>query len=425
MRLIRLILDSDTWQEVFTTLASNRRRTIVTALGIFWGVFLLVVLLSIGYGFQNAINRQLGAIADNLCFLAPSRTELPYRGFDKGRYWQLTQSDIAMLKDQYPQIEYMSEMIQMSGYPLSSGQHVVDRARIIGLGPDYFRMQGIIFLEGRPLNKMDTEQMRHSCVLGATLKQQLFGSEPALGRTVQFAGVSYRIVGVAKQLSDNFNLFGNIGQMVMVPCEILAQQTGNPGKLDGVVICFHKETRNYPVLLEEISRKLRERNLVDPEDKQAIFSVDINSFLSTLDMTLLAVFVLVWAVGIGTLISGMVGVSNIMLVTVRERTREIGVRRAVGAQAVHIRLQLMLEALTITLSAGMAALLLASGVMIGVDSAINQIGDDIQNVIYRPLIPLEIAFATTLLIALIGVVAGLLPTQKALTIKAIDALRDE
>lgn len=420
---MKRLFDRETWREVFATIRSNRRRTIVTAMGIFWGLFLLVILLSVGYGFNNAINRAIGAIAHNTLITIGTSTTMPYKGFSKGRVWYYDLDDEKTLRKNVPEIEYITCInFSYGNEPISSEGKSVYSSNMVGVTPDYFQILLHKVIEGRLLNEIDEREARNNCLLGSELKEKLFGSESALGKQIVWAGSSYTVVGVIKQVSEEVKLFGSSSQMVLFPNQALRRKYAMGDKVDGFVFSVKDDILNTQAVLDRVNSLLRSRHDVAPDDEQAMFSIDLSQFSQMMDMILMAIYLLVWLVGIGTIISGIVGISNIMLVTVRERTREIGVRRAIGAKPKDIVIQILLESVTITTLAGLAGFIPGALIMIGVNSIVQQ---NPSSFIYQPIIPFEIALLAALIVLLSGLLGGLLPTTRAIKIKAIDALRDE
>lgn len=418
------LFDRDTWQEVFTTLKSNRRRTIITAMGIFWGIFLLVILLSVGYGFNNAMQRQVQGLAHNTLFTAPQYTTKPYKGFQKGRFWSLNLQDLEALRTQHSEISYLSPITFNSGRraTLTYADKQVNINNIIGVQPDYFNIITLIVVEGRLLNEIDEREERNCCLIGVEVKERLFGQEQALGKQIEWGGSSYTVVGVVRQMSNNVNLFGSTDRMMLLPSQAIRRKFARGEEIDAVVFSVAPHIQDTKGVLERVNRTLRIRHDVAPDDDGAVMTFDLSQFFQMMDMVLLSIYFLVWFVGIGTIISGIVGVSNIMLVTIRERTREIGVRRALGARPRDIVWQILLEAVTLTTLAGLSGFVPAVLLMMGFNSLIES---NPSAFIYQPLIPFEVGLLAAFIVLVSGILGGLLPVARAIKIKAIEALRDE
>ncbi len=421
---MKRLFDRDTWREVFSTLRSNRRRTVVTAMGIFWGIFLLVVLLSVGYGFNNSIQRELTGLAHNTLFCLPQNTTLPYKGFAKGRYWDFSLEDIKILSQSYDEITHITPVNfnKGRGADLVYNSEKTRAQSIVGVHPDYFKIVTLRLLEGRLLNEIDEREERNYCLIGSEIKERLFPSESALGKQIEWDGGGYTVVGVVKEATENVNLFGSSNKMMLLPNQALRRKYGMGNKIDAIVYSVDSRIRDTKSVLERVNHTLLVRNDVHPEDKSAINSFDLSQFFQMMDMLLISIYLLVWFVGIGTIISGIVGISNIMLVTIRERTREIGVRRALGAKPQDIVLQILLESVTLTTLAGLAGFIPSVLLMIGINSVLEQ---SPSSFLYQPIIPFEIAVLAAFIVLVSGILGGLLPVMRAIKIKAIDALRDE
>ncbi|MBB6276375.1 ABC transporter permease [Porphyromonas circumdentaria] len=421
---MKKLFDSDTWREVFTTLKSNRRRTVVTAMGLFWGIFLLVILLSVGYGFNNSMQRELRGIAHNTLTTIPTTTTQAYKGFAKGRVWSFTKADIETLRQRHSEITCITPVNFNSGREetLIHADRRVPVHNVLGVHTDYFKILSLRVLEGRLLNEIDEREERNHCLIGQEIREQLFGSEPAIGQQVEYKGSSYTVVGVVKQASENINMFGSTNRMMLLTNEAIRHKNGDGELIDALVFSVSPHIQDTQRVLDRVNHTLRMLHDVAPDDTGAMMSFDLSQFFQMMDMLLISIYFLVWFVGIGTIISGIVGVSNIMLVTIRERTREIGVRRALGARPRDIIWQILLESVTLSTLAGMAGFIPSILLMIGVNSLLES---SPSSFIYHPIIPFEVALLAVFIVVVSGILGGLLPVTRAIKIKAIEALRDE
>ena len=418
------LFDRDTWQEVFTTLKSNRRRTIITAMGIFCGIFLLVILLSVGYGFNNAMQRQVQGLAHNTLTTIATPTTQAHKGFSKGRMWDFTMDDIEFLRQNHREIDHITPVNFNSGrgVTLTNADKRMTVYNVLGVCPDYFNILTLIVVEGRLLNEVDEREERNHCLIGEEIRERLFPSESAIGKQIEYKGGSYTVVGVVKQAAENLNLFGSTNRMMLLPHQVMRRKNGDGDRIDALVFSVFPHVQDTQGVLDRVNRTLRIRHDVAPDDDGAVMTFDLSQFFQMMDMVLLSIYFLVWFVGIGTIISGIVGVSNIMLVTIRERTREIGVRRALGARPRDIVWQILLEAVTLTTLAGLSGFVPAVLLMMGFNSLIES---NPSAFIYQPLIPFEVGLLAAFIVLVSGILGGLLPVARAIKIKAIEALRDE
>lgn len=421
---MRKIFDLDTWREVFHTLRNNRKRTITTALGVFWGIMLLIILLCLGYGFNNATMRTMSALQSdgNLLLSYTGVTSMPYKGFPKWRRWHYRVTDKEVLLAEFPEVIDVKSIAAVdSQVNVASDYNRLQLYNFFGSKPDFFDLQKVMIKEGRLLNEGDELNGRRVCIIGYRTAEMLFPNGSAIGQTIRVGDSGLLVVGIIAPMSENMNFVGQVSRDIYIPLSLHNQLFGNAGDVSVHFISYDKRVKDPESFINRLDRFLRERYDVDPNDKGASMTLDVSSFFKMFDMIVLGIFILVWIVGIGTLIAGIVGVSNIMLVTVRERIREIGVRRAIGARAADIRLQIMLESFTITFLAGVAGMVLALLLMLLVNSAIGTGNDSI----YRPLIPLGLATFVVVVVACSGLLAGLLPTSRALKINTIQALQEE
>ena len=266
--------------------------------------------------------------------------------------------------------------------------------------------------------------MSASCIIGEELKNQLFGGESAIGKIIENKGTYYTVVGVVRQVSDNMNLFGNAAQLMYIPASKMRQINGYGDYIGGYLMEIQPPRgESVADTRDRIGKLLKARHSVAPEDRNALFMVSFDVIYTAVNYILKGILLLVWIIGIGTLMGGIISVSNIMLVTINERKREIGVKRAIGAKPGDIRLQIALESLTITFLSGLGGMVLALLIMIGVNAAILSSAN--TDFFYRPLIPFELAILCVLIVGLSGILAGLLPASRALKIRAVEALQEE
>ncbi|MDD6781570.1 MAG: ABC transporter permease [Bacteroidales bacterium] len=419
------MFDIDAWHEIWLTIARNKSRSLLTAFGVFWGVFMLVVMAGFGVGIKRGILDGVEHFEANSTFMFSDRTSEPYKGFQRGRSWNMTTADLAAVRHQFAhKIKYSSAVL----WGRYSTNNVV-RAdkygtfRVMGFEPDYNRINPMRMLQGRFINEIDIRECRKVCVIGKRVANDLFApNEPIVGSLLRVNGVYYMVVGVCESVSKQINLFGDSEEMVNVPFTTL-QQTQSSGNQVHCMALAADASVDVAQLEEEVKTLIKARNNISPTDQQALQSFNAKQIFDMFRALVVGINLLIWIVGLGTLLSGVVGVSNIMLVTVRERTQEIGVRRALGASPWVIIKQVMSESLVLTALAGMLGLLLGVGVLVVVSQVVAASSGDMP---FRdPQISFGIAVAALVVVIVAGVLAGWLPAKRALQIKAIDALRDE
>lgn len=411
--------DIDRFREILDTLSRNKSRSLLTGFGVFWGLFMLVTLIGGGDGLKQTLAQQFAGFATNSAVIYPNATTKPYHGFRKGRQWAMTYQDVERLRQQVPELDVVSPMITKWGHSAVYGDKKYS-CNLKGILPDYAEMAPPILRYGRYINQMDINQNRKVCVLGKKVYQALFpnGVNPC-GAFVRIDSVYYNVVGVDYS-STNMNINGSADESVVVPLS-LVQAAYNMGQsID--IMCL---TGHPGVVMSKITPRIRtviaRAHDVDPTDEKGVSVFNTEVLYGMVDNLFSGVNFLIWLVGIGTLLAGAIGVSNIMMVTVRERTTEIGIRRAIGATPRIILSQIIAESLILTLVAGMSGLLFAVAVLQMVEMGTTNNADFVAH--YQ--IDFWIAVAAVLLISVLGVLAGLAPAFRAMSIKPVDAMRDE
>lgn len=420
------MFDLDTWQEIWLTITRNKSRSLLTAFGVFWGVFMLVVMAGFGVGIRHGIMDGVEHFEANSAFFFSESTSEPYKGFQRGRVWFMDMSDYEAVKHQYAdKIKYMSGVM----FGGSSPNNVVRLDKfgsfsIMGFSPDYNLINPSRILQGRFINDIDIREYRKVCVIGKRILNDLYApGEEVIGSLLRVNGIYYTVVGVSEAVSKNINVFGDPEEMINLPFTTL-QQAQNQGDKVHCIALAAKPSVNIVELEEDVKMLLKNRNSIAPTDPKAVGSFNAKKIFDIFQALIIGINALIWIVGLGTLLAGVVGVSNIMLVTVRERTQEIGVRRALGASPFTILKQIMSESLVLTFLAGIFGIVLGVGVLAIVSQILAANPSD-KMPLSNPQISFGIAIAALMVIVVAGLVAGWLPSKRALQIKAIDALRDE
>ena len=409
--------DIENWREIGATLARNKTRTFLTAFGIFRGTAMLAMLFGGAQGFEGVMRRNFAGFSTNLgAAIANQRTE-PYKGFNKGTYWQMTTRDIALIRQMAPAMEYSTEMNQRSGTVAFGSK--TKAASIAGVEGDYGNIMIPVMMEGRFLNHSDVSSERKVAVIGKNIATSLFGSDPAVGKYVSVDGIYFLVVGVATQLSDA-SIGMRIDDGVLLPSSTM-KRAYNLGENVGFFVYTapqgHSPAENEAV----IRRVLSSAHSISPDDRKAIEFVDISEQFEMIDNLFLGISILALFVGFGSLMAGVIGVGNIMWIVVKERTQEFGIRRAIGAKPLDITVQVLSESIMLTLVAG------SLGVCFG--ALVLGIADKLT---YDPLLGhagFELSFRVAVIIVLLffilGSLAGTIPALRAMKIKPIEALNDK
>ena len=415
------IFDLDWWQEIWITITHNKSRSVLTAFGVFWGMFMLVAMVGAGSALETGIMSQVEGFATNSCFVSDDRTSESYKGFRKGRRWTMVNEDIPVLVQKVPEMEHIAPVL----FGGQSDRNVVrgERAGSYGIKgnyPAYNLIDRNIMLYGRYINDIDIAEKRKVCVIGERVHEELFdkGINP-VGHDIRVNGIYFRVIGVAKATSG-VNIGGDNNESVILPFTTL-QQAFNHGNTVHFLAITAKKGIKVSVVEEKVKAELKQLHSISPTDPKGVWSMNIEDQFTMFSYLAIGIGFLIFFVGIGTLITGGIGVSNIMLVTVRERTKEIGIRRALGATPRNIITQIMSESIILTLMAGVAGLMTGVGLLRVVGIALSS-GDQFFK---DPQISFTIAVGALAVLAIIGVIAGYLPAKRAMNIKPIEAIREE
>lgn len=407
-------LDWDTYREITLALKRNRRRTLLTGFGVFWGIFMLLFLMGGGNGFKTLLAANFEGFATNTTVLVSDRTTMPYMGLSKGRYWNLTYKDVERLKRMMPELDVVTPTITSYSSDIQYSE-AATQGTLKGVYADYVKVETPKLKYGRYINESDVIQERKVCVIGERIYNSLFpdGGDPC-GAHIKVGSVYYQVVGVDVS-AGNISLNGSADQSVIIPISI-ARKIFRRGE-DVDIICV---TAGSGISLSEHESKLRgiiaREHKFNPEDKQALTILYTEEMFSVVDNLFKGVNFLILLIGLGTILAGVIGVSNIMMVTVKERTTEIGIRRAIGATPKDILFQIIMEGIILTAVSGMAGIVFSVFILNAMDILI-------------PDTEFQISFWTailsTLMLAVMGVLAGLAPAYRAMEIKPVDAMRDE
>ncbi len=412
--------DVDSFREIADSLVRNKSRSLLTGFGVFWGVFMLLFMLGGGDGMKRMITVNFEGFATNTCIMVSSQTSEPYKGFREGRYWNLTYTDVERLRQMMPDLETVTPVIASWGGQIVNGTYTASGS-VKGIQADYCKIEEPRIKYGRYLNETDILQERKVCVIGKRIYKDLFpdGGDPC-GEFIQVGPVFYQIVGVDYS-SGNISINGRADQTVSVPLPV-AQKIYNRGKVVDLVCVTGKSGVRMSDQEPRMREILARQHQFNPKDKQALVIINTEQLFSLVDNLFRGVNFLILLIGLGTILAGVIGVSNIMMVTVRERTTEIGIRRAIGATPRDILSQIIFESIALTLVAGSFGIVFAVQLLRLMEAIVNAIGD-------FPPTSFQIGFWTAVLAALmltaLGVIAGLAPASRAMSIKPVDAMRDE
>jgi len=417
------MFDIDKYKEIWLTIKRNKLRSFLTGFGVAWGILMFILMVGMGNGFFNGIQQKIDGIAQNSVFVFPGETTVAYKGFNMGRSWSLKLSDIEMLKKNIPQIQYISGTVfgRYSG-KVVRGERSGDYG-FMGVDAFHSKMEKITVLQGRDFNRLDMLEKRKVCVIGKHVYEQLFEkNEDPIGKQISIGGIYLNVAGVVS--GSDMNLAGRpLNESVLIPITTMQQVDAMGQNIDMLSIAVFDDV-DVKQVEQPIKDLLKSVHDIAPQDDAAINMFNLQEVFLIFRYLFLGIQVLIWIVGMGTLMAGVVGISNIMLVSIRERTNEIGIRRALGAKPSVIMRQILGESITLTFIAGYAGFFLAVLILAIIDKA-SQTTEGEKSMFADPQISFPMAIGALTVLIVFGLLAGIIPARNALKIKAIDALRNE
>jgi putative ABC transport system permease protein len=417
------MIDFDKWQEIFHTLKQNKLRTALTAFGIFWGIFMLVIMLGAGTGLENAVYSNLGDFSRNSMFIWSQKTTMPYKGLPRNRWYHFEYSDLNALKENIPQIEVVAPTVRGGGHRatnfavrgLKKGSYEVN-----GITPEENYIDPVEIISGRYINDFDLLNKRKTCLIGNRVYEELFnkGEDPT-GEYIRVNGSYFQVIGYYK--SKHTGRWGeNQNSQIFIPYSTALQIYNYANKVDHFSIVV-KPQYEVKEIEDKVMAVLSARHDVHPEDKGAFGYNNVGEEFKKMNGLFLGIRGLIWIVGIGTLLSGIIGVSNIMLIIIRERTSEFGIKRAIGATPLVVISSVLSEAIFLTFLAGNAGLMFGVFVIELVNKAIPANSETFQN----PEVDFRLAVLALVIIIISGLLAGIIPAKKVVSIKPIAAIRTD
>ena len=415
-------IDIDSYREILDTLTRNKSRSFLTGFGVFWGVFMLVALMGGGKGLKEQLDKNFEGFAQNTVMIWSQQTTKAYKGFRKGRWWSMEYKDIDRLKQQVPEIDAVAPILFSSWRGGNTAYYDDQKTtpRIQGTVPDLLRIIEPKLYYGRFLNEMDIREHRKVCVIGKKIYKDLFkeGGDPC-GKKIRVDSTYYEVIGVDYS-SGNININGRAEEKITIPITMMQAAFNRGNQVDLIAA-----TGRPGVVMSKITPRIRETiaraHFVDPTDEEGCGVFNTELMFQMINNLFKGVNILIWLVGLGTLLAGAIGVSNIMMVTVRERTTEIGIRRAIGATPKMILSQIISESIVLTLVAGMSGILFA--VMILQMLEMYHTEDGIIETHFQ--VGFWTAIFCAFVVSSLGVLAGFAPAARAMSIKPVDAMRDE
>lgn len=417
MRLFRI--DIDRWEEILITITRNKTRSFLTAFGVFWGIFMLVALMGGSQGIQDMMSSNFEGFATNSGFTGSNLTSKAYKGFRKGRSWDLEIKDVERIRRGIPEIDILTPSNARWGIKATYDMHESNSCSMKGVYPEYAEIETPTLLMGRFINHIDVKEHRKVCVIGEQIYETLFpdGSDPC-GKFINANGIYYQVIGVNTS-AGNMSINGWPPTTITIPFSTMQQNFNLGDKIE--LLCYTaRPGHSVKDIQERIEPILKQAHLIHPEDKQAVLNVNAEALFGMVDSLFKGIKILSWMVGLGTLLAGAIGVSNIMMVTVKERTTEIGIRRAIGAKPRDIMSQILSESMVLTTIAGMAGISFAVFVLQMMEMGTAQSDNPAHF-----QISFWMAIGACVILLVLGMLAGLAPAYRAMAIKPIEAIRDE
>ena len=418
-----LIFNRDTWQEIFGSIQKNKARTIITVIGVLWGIFIYIVLSGAAKGLDNGFEEKFKDLAMNSMFAWAQQTSVPYAGFKTGRPIQLKLGDVRTLKTRIPALQYIAPRNVKGAFGGAAGSVVKDqRVGTYNIYGDYPVLTKIaaqkIYIGGRFINSGDIDDARKVCVIGERTQKELFAKEEnPLGQYIRIDKVFFRVIGVKKY--EEGGGFGDDGD-ITIPYTTF-RKLYNTGENVGWLAIAAYDDADVMQVEEDVKYVLKQIHQIAPEDDRAIGSFNLGEIFNKINGFAKGLTFLSLVVGIATILAGVIGIGNILLISVKERTKELGVRRALGATPSEVRGQIILESVFLTLVAGVFGIILGALVLQGIDAATQDSDIPYTN----PTVPILYVIGALATMVVLGTLIGLIPAQRAVSIKPIDALREE
>ena len=417
------MLQKERWDEILEALNANRFRTIMTAFGVFWGIFILVILLALTNGLKNGVQEDFGDFATNTIFMWTQSTSMPYQGFTKGRYFNFRQSDVALLKEKFPELRFVSPRNQLGGFRGSNNVTRGDKTgafNIYGDNPEYIKQEPLDVLKGRFLSYSDIQDARKVAVVGTDVIKSLFdiGEEP-IGSYIKINGINFMVIGVVKKTSSQGDNQED-ANTIYIPFSTFGKAF-NYGDIVGWMAITAIDEVPITQIKPEIMKEMRAAHKVHPDDERAIGHFDLAEQFQKITGLFSILSFVGYFVGALVLMSGVIGISNIMLIVVKERTKEIGIRRALGATPREIRGQVLQESMFLTLISGMAGISFAAGLIWVMNTLLDAAGS-VEN-FANPSVSVGVIFIALTILVISGLLAGMIPATRATQMKPVDALR--
>lgn len=425
MNSLKIIFDRDTWQEIFGSIQKNKVRTIITVIGVLWGIFIYITLSGSANGLDNGFEREFENIAMNSMFVWAQSTSIPYGGFKTGRNPQLKLKDAQTLRNNIPEIQFIAPRNVRGVFDGTSGSQIVRGTKsgtynIYGDFPEYTKIATKkIYDNGRFINQSDIDNARKVCVIGERTQKEIFEEdEEPVGKFVRINDIYFQVIGVHKYIQGGgFESDGD----VFIPFTTFKKLYNTGENVEWFTIAAYDDADVVQVE-KDVKQTLKRIHRVSPKDERAFGSFNLGEVFNRIMGFARGMTFLSLVVGIATIIAGVIGIGNILLISVKERTKELGVRRALGATPSEVRMQIILESVFLTVIAGIFGIVLGAFVLAGINAGTANLEDFPYT---NPTVPISFVLGALAIMVTLGTLIGLIPAQRAVSIKPIDALREE
>ncbi len=419
------MFNRDRWKEILEVLTSNWFRTILTAFGVFWGILILIILLAAGKGLENGIKADFGDIATNTMFMWSRNTTKAYKGMPNNRSYSFKLEDVEAIRNQVPELRFISPRNQLGGF--MGANNVVRGIRtgafnVYGDYPEIINQDPMTITSGRFINHNDIKAKRKVAIIGEGVKSSLYESgETVAGSYIKIQGVNFMVVGTYKKKTNDGD--GEEGQkQIFIPFTTFSQAF-NKGNDVGWMAITAADGASISLLKDRIISIVKDNRKIHPDDTRAVGYFDLYEQYNRVESLFGAMKVIAYFVGILVLLSGIIGVSNIMLIVVKERTKEIGIRRALGEDPWSIKKQILMESIFLTLISGMAGIVFGALFIYGVNTLLDMNGP--VDMFINPSVSLGVVSGAMMILMVSGLLAGFIPAQSAIRVRPIEALRNE
>jgi len=420
---MRFIFDRNTWQEIFGSISKNKTRTIITVIGVLWGIFIYIALSGAAKGLDNGFDKVFKTVAINSMFVWAQSSSMPYDGFKTGRQLQLKLDDVETIQNRIPEVQYIAPRItqgQFGSEPVytvrgqKSGTYTLN-----GDYPIYTKIATKkIFDGGRFINQEDIDQARKVIVIGERVQQELFEKdEEPVGAYIRVGNIYFQVIGVTK-LAQGVSFDSD--SAMFIPFSTY-RKLYNSGENIGYMCIAAYDDVDVVQVEKDIKALLKNIHRVDPKDERAFGSVNLGEAFGRIMGFADGLTFMSLVVGIATILAGVIGIGNILLISVKERTKELGVRRALGATPGEVRNQIILESVFLTVIAGIMGIILGAGLL----AILNSFTKDADFPYTNPTVPIPYVLGALIIMVVLGTLIGLIPAQRAVSIRPIEALREE